>query len=664
MVQATAAGPALLFGLRLWASVCLSLYVAFWLELDNAFWAGASAAIVCQPQLGASLRKAWFLMIGTLVGATASVVLAACFVQNRVGFLTALAIVGAASAFLATILRNFASYSAALAGFTVAIIAADILGATGGATQNVFTFAVARAGEITVGIVCSAVVLAGTDLGGAQRRLAASFAASIAEIGARFADMLMRAGPEMPETLPIRRKLLRQAIALDPIIDQAIGESSELRAQSTVLQTAVDGLLAALSGWRAIAVRLARPPHDRARREAQEVIRSIPHDLCSALISGDSGTWIAEPARLQKLIESSVRMLCAAPLSTPSVLLLNGVTAKVLTGISDALSALALLTAVRARPQSCRRSFWQYVPDWLPAFLSAGRAFLAIGAAALFWIATAWPNGAFAITFAAIVVTLLAPTRDHVPAVSLSFMIGTALAAVFAGIIKFAALPAVDTFAGFSVIIGLYLVPVGALSAQPWQRTMFTAMALWFVAILAPTNQMTYDTIQFYNYALAIVLGSGIGVLSFYMLPPLSPAVRTQRLLALTLRDLRRLAAGSLRRTSEEWEARLFSRLAVLPDGAQPVQRSQLLTALFVGAEIIRLRHAASHLGLGQDCSAAFADLARASGANAVERLAGIDRHLASLPESSDSLRARASLLAISDALAEHAAYFDAGAPG
>ena len=65
----TAAGPPLLFGLRLWASVCLALYVAFWLQLDNAYWAGTTAALVCQPHLGASLRKAWFLMIGTLVGA-------------------------------------------------------------------------------------------------------------------------------------------------------------------------------------------------------------------------------------------------------------------------------------------------------------------------------------------------------------------------------------------------------------------------------------------------------------------------------------------------------------------------------------------------------------------------------------------------------------------
>jgi uncharacterized membrane protein YccC len=51
------AAPALLFGLRFWAAVCLALYIAFWLELDNAYWAGTSAAIVCQPSVGASLRK-------------------------------------------------------------------------------------------------------------------------------------------------------------------------------------------------------------------------------------------------------------------------------------------------------------------------------------------------------------------------------------------------------------------------------------------------------------------------------------------------------------------------------------------------------------------------------------------------------------------------------
>jgi hypothetical protein len=115
---ARAAGPPLLFGLRLWASVCLALYVAFWLELDNPYWAGTSAAIVCQPQLGASLRKGWYRMIGTSVGAVVIVVLTAWFPQARAPFLVALALWAAACALVATLLHNFASYVAALAGYT------------------------------------------------------------------------------------------------------------------------------------------------------------------------------------------------------------------------------------------------------------------------------------------------------------------------------------------------------------------------------------------------------------------------------------------------------------------------------------------------------------------------------------------------------------------
>src|SRR6202021_1326950 len=195
-----AAAPALLFGIRLWAAVCLALFVAFWLELDNPSWAGTSAAIVCQPQLGASVAKGWFRMIGTVVGATMIVVLTACFPQDRIAFLVLLAFWCSLCAFATTVLRNFASYSAALAGFTAAIIAADNLGATGGASSDVFLQAVTRASEICIGIACAGIVLAGTDLGGAQRRLADSFANLAAEIMDQFGRMLALAETELPDT--------------------------------------------------------------------------------------------------------------------------------------------------------------------------------------------------------------------------------------------------------------------------------------------------------------------------------------------------------------------------------------------------------------------------------------------------------------------------------
>ena len=179
-----------------------------------------------------------------------------------------------ACALVATLLRNFAAYAAALAGYTAAIIASDQLGATGGLNGQAFMLAVTRASEICIGIVCAGIVLAGTDFGGARRRLAALFAAISAEITGRFTGKLSPAGPELPDTQPVRRELLRRVIALDPVIDEALGESSQLRYHSPVLQRAVDGLFAALAGWRTVAIHLVRLPHEQARQEADAVLRT------------------------------------------------------------------------------------------------------------------------------------------------------------------------------------------------------------------------------------------------------------------------------------------------------------------------------------------------------------------------------------------------------
>jgi uncharacterized membrane protein YccC len=228
------AGPPLLFGVRLWASVSLALYAAFWLQLDAPYWAAASASIVCQPQLGASLRKGWFRMIGTLIGAVMGVLLAACFPQDRVLFLGALALWGGICAVAATLLRNFASYAAALAGYTAAIIAGNLLGLVGGVDADAaFLQAVTRASEICLGIASAGVVLALTDFGGARRRLAALIGAVSSEIADGIGATLASAGARFEEISGVRRELLRRVIALEPAIDQAFGESSLLTPNAT-----------------------------------------------------------------------------------------------------------------------------------------------------------------------------------------------------------------------------------------------------------------------------------------------------------------------------------------------------------------------------------------------------------------------------------------------
>jgi uncharacterized membrane protein YccC len=231
-------------------------------------------------------------------------------------------------------------------------------------------------------------------------------------------------------------------------------------------------------------------------------------------------------------------------------------------------------------------------------------------------------------------------------------------------------LPALQTFPAFCAALGLFFLPAGfaiAASQQPIVTTVLTAMTFNVIPLLAPTNAMSYDTSQYYNSALAIVVGCGVAPLAFWLLPPLSPALRVRRLLTLTSRDLRRLAAAPVLPAPDYWESRILSRLSALPDQATPLQRAQLLAALSVGTEIIGLRQMATHLGTTAELDAALHDITLGHSTKAIAKLRQFADRLASARETGTAatmaLRGRGRVLIISEAIAEHGSYFDTGAP-
>ena len=109
----------------------------------------------------------------------------------------------------------------------------------------------------------------------------------------------------------------------------------------------------------------------------------------------------------------------------------------------------------------------------------------------------------------------------------------------------------------------------------------------------------------------------------------------------------------------------MHHRLSAIPEDATPLQHEQVLAALSVWTEIIRLRPLACRFGLGADLESALAALVQGRSAIAVESLRHLDEAFAIPAETKpEALRGRASILALTEVLTRHAAYFDAGASG
>jgi hypothetical protein len=140
------------------------------------------------------------------------------------------------------------------------------------------------------------------------------------------------------------------------------------------------------------------------------------------------------------------------------------------TGRHDACTQRPLLARRRSGDSSRapRQSAPFACPIGCPLSSMPGALSPRSAAVALFWIVTTWPSGASAISFAAIIVILLSPRADQAYGAGIAFLLGILLNVVLTATIAFAVLPGsgAETFAAFSLVIGLCLVPIGAPGAS------------------------------------------------------------------------------------------------------------------------------------------------------------------------------------------------------
>ena len=150
---------------------------------------------------------------------------------------------------------------------------------------------------------------------------------------------------------------------------------------------------------------------------------------------------------------------------------------------------------------------------------------------------------------------------------------------------------------------------------------MFVAAVTNLIPVLAIENETNYGAARLFNLAVAVVAGTAAPVMFFRLLPPLPPQRRTQRLLMLTLRDLRGLLGGRRRFSQDAWLEPYFAAARRHARAGNPREEAQLLAALSVGQASISLLARARSPRRATRLARALACLAEANTAHAREDL-------------------------------------------
>ena len=136
------------YALRNGIAMCLALTVAYYLNLDEPYWAMTSAAVVSFPTVGGVISKSLGRVAGSLLGATAALLLAGHTLNDPwLGLCT----------WACAHFTNNVAYAFQLAGYTAAIIAFPVVNVLD--TTELWDIAQARVCEVMVGILCGGVMM-------------------------------------------------------------------------------------------------------------------------------------------------------------------------------------------------------------------------------------------------------------------------------------------------------------------------------------------------------------------------------------------------------------------------------------------------------------------------------------------------------------------------
>jgi uncharacterized membrane protein YccC len=552
-----------LFAVKTFAAAMAALFIAMSIGLDRPYWAMATVYIVSQPLTGALRSKAFYRLVGTVIGATATVVLVPNLVSAPELLSAALALWIGLCLYLALLDRTPRSYLFMLAGYTTALIGFPAVTTP----DTIWDTALTRVEEISLGIICSTVigtlvfpralgptlstrilawvadasawteqVLGGSadSPGGSDAGLGANvrLAADAVELRMLASQLAYDTSVWQTATRWVAEMQLRMVLLL-PVLASIADRMAALRTGGGITPE-LEGLLADLKIW----VRAgAPPPRSEADRMRAAIVRleadTDPHAGWNAVMRGSLLRRLAELVDLRQDLRDLRRHI--------------GV------GGGRLDRPLAVRTAEPARMHR----------DHGLALLSGLAAALTTLVLCAVWIGLGWEAGSGAASFGAMACCLFAAQNDPTKGLK-SFLVSTVLSVLAVGVGLFGILPAVHDFETLALVLAAFFVPVSVLTAIPATQQIGAGLSFLTATLLSLQNTYTADFVTYANSGIAAVLGIASATIMTGVMRTTGADWSVRRLLRASWRDLAAIPRSHTPRERNALSGLLLDRLGLL----------------------------------------------------------------------------------------------------
>ncbi|CAI1501489.1 p-hydroxybenzoic acid efflux pump subunit AaeB [Serratia quinivorans] len=548
------------YALRNSLAMCLSLWVAFVLNLDEPYWALTSAAVVSFPTVGGVISKSIGRVFGSLVGAAASMAIAGHCLNDPWLFTLFIAAWIGLCTYISNHYQNNVSYAFALAGYTAAIIAFSTVNVTD--TQQIFDIAQARVCEVITGILCGGLmmmILPSTSDGEALLTSLRRMHLRLLE----HAAMLWQ--PEITVQMRTSHEgVIGQILTMNLLRIQAFWSHYRLRRQNNLLNYMLHQQLRITSVISSLRRMLLNWPERPAN------LATVLDQLLNELRNPDTDKY-----RLARILQQIAPQDPADYRHRAFWLRLRHFCWLYL-NCSRWLQRLENATPISEIQPPRVTSLARHTDSYEAAY-NGLRTFLCIILGCAYWINTQWDAGSSALTLVAISCVLYSSTASPINSIT-TLLKAVTLLSIVCFLVKFGLMIQIDDLWLFCAFLFPVLVTMQMLKLQnPSYAALWGQLIVFMGSFLSVTNPPSYDYQSFINDSIGKIVGVLLAGLAFQILRPSSDKRKSRRIIRALRRDFIDQLSKKPQQSESQFESLIYHRISQLNQSQDQEARSWLL---------------------------------------------------------------------------------------